>query len=190
MKHVIMAGGRATRLGGRIEKGLLEVNGKSLLQRSFETLSESDADEIFVAASPHTPETSRLAARLGATPLETQGIGYHSDTVFLLTELGPFVSINIDTPFIRPEHIRMLRGMIGGKSIAAVVPAELAITKPDPGSLFISSDGASMMWVGLNYVTNTPDTSMLVLHDSLLTVNINTAEDLETARRIARERKL
>ena len=56
MKVIIIAAGSATRLGKLTEKkpkGLLEINGKSILQRQIELFKKHNIDEIIIITGPH-----------------------------------------------------------------------------------------------------------------------------------------
>ena len=56
MKVIIIAAGSSTRLGKLTEKkpkGLLEINGKSILQRQIELFKKYNIDEIIIITGPH-----------------------------------------------------------------------------------------------------------------------------------------
>lgn len=184
MIAVVMAGGRATRLGGDREKALLEVGGHSLLSRAVGALRTEGIDDIVVALTKATPRTKALSESLGLSTLQTAARGYHEDTVELLDILGPYISLNVDVPFVRPRHIRKLLDSSGGHSLAAVVPSSIAVAMPDRESRGKDSSGTDVVWVGLNMVTRDKTTSYLVFDDPMLSVNINTDEDLALARRL------
>ncbi len=190
LKGVVMAGGRATRFGRPTEKALLEVNGKTLLHRAAEALRCGSLEGVLVAITDRNIGTMELADRAGIEVIITSGIGYHEDTLELIDRLGRFASLNVDVPFARAEHTEaMIRGAIRG-SCAAVVPAEIAIGEIDPESVLISPEGRRMVWAGLNVVSNEAETRLMMIEDPLLTININTEEDLTRANRIAVKRNL
>ena len=177
-----MAGGKASRLGGNREKALLEVGGRSLLSRVADALRVDGIDEIVVAVTKATPRSKELAKKLGLSVLQTGGKGYHEDTLELLDTFGSFVSLNVDTPFIRPEHVRRLLEASDKESLAAVIPSSIAMREPDKDSVGDDGTGKSVIWIGLNFVTSNPETSYLDYDDPLLSININTDEDLDFAR--------
>lgn len=187
---VVMAGGKATRFSRRVEKGVLRVGGKTLLERSLEALSADGVDRVLVALSPHTPTTRRTAEGLGAEVVETGGLGYHEDVMGLLQLHDRFLSLNVDVPFVNEGHVsRMLEGY-EGTSVAAVVRPEKSLMAPKSGSVGAEPDGQRSIWVGLNIVTPDPQTTLLEFDDPFLSVNINDDEDLAFANRVARERRL
>jgi L-glutamine-phosphate cytidylyltransferase len=56
MKAIIIAAGSATRLGKLTDKkpkGLLEINGKSIIQRQIELFKKYNIDDIIVITGPH-----------------------------------------------------------------------------------------------------------------------------------------
>lgn len=190
MIGVVMAGGRATRFSGRVEKGLLEVRGITLLERSIRALRDGGMDEIVVAATSWTERTEALARGLGTEVIVTPGEGYHDDVLKLLENYGSFVSLNVDVPFANGGHVKAIADESSRGSVAAVVPFAMAIREPDEDSALLDARGAKMLWVGLNHVTSEPLNHLRVLEDPLLTVNINTESDLEFARDLAEKRKL
>ena len=182
-----MAGGRATRFEASVEKALLVVGGRSLLSRSIDALRVDGIDDVVVAVSPHTPETSAEAIRLGLAVIDTSGAGYHEDVMELLTERDLFLTVNVDVPFIRREHVAELLGRFDGGSLAGVVPEGNACLEPDEAST--SEDGTSrVIWIGLNIVTPQPITATALFGDPLLTVNVNDQESLRLANDIAVQR--
>jgi len=64
---VIAAGGRGKRLGGKIPKQFLRLDGVSILQRTVEAFaSERSVDEIVIASAPeHIRKVERLLAGIG-----------------------------------------------------------------------------------------------------------------------------
>ena len=188
MIGVVMAGGQATRLNRRVEKALLEVGWRTLLGRASDALSADGIDEIVVAVTHWTPKTKAVAEGLKLRTVETSGSGYHEDTLELLKEFGNYVSLNVDVPFIDTQHVERLVRHVRSESLAAVVPASMALKDPDDESLGVDDQGNAIVWVGLNYVTSQPKTGFLVYQDPLLTLNINTEDDLSLVRAIAAQR--
>jgi len=190
MIAIVMAGGRATRFSERVEKGVLEIRGMTLLERSLKALGDGGADEVAVAVTRWTEKTQNLAKQLGSDVIVTPGTGYHEDVLGLLERFGPFVSLNVDVPFADGHHVKAIIEESARGSVSAVVPYHMAIRVPDEDSVLLDADGAKMVWVGLNHVTPEPRNYLKKLEDPLLTVNINNERDLEFARDIAKERAL
>ena len=56
MKAIIIAAGAATRLGKitqELPKGLLEINGKTIIQRQIELFKKNNVDDITIITGPH-----------------------------------------------------------------------------------------------------------------------------------------
>ncbi len=188
MKGIVMAGGSASRFGRKVEKGVLEVGGRTLLERATSALSAPGIHSVVVAVTHRTPETDRLAGDLGLEVMMTTGKGYHEDTLELLRDYGQYVGLNVDVPFVTSAHVTSMIASSTTRSAAAVVPHELSFVPPEPGSVMMGPDGRMMVWVGLNIVSDDADTGLIVIDDGLLCVNVNDDESLGLADRIARER--
>jgi len=185
-----MAGGKAKRFRCSEEKGVFEIGGRTLLERSVAALEDGGVDDVSIAITHRNPRTRELARRLGIATIETRGEEYHQDILELLAEQGNFISLNVDVPFVRGSHVKKLTDAIEEHSIACVVPARVSMIKPEQDSIMIDAEGTRMLWIGLNFVTASPETSLLVYDDPLLAINVNTEEDLLTARKLAKDLRL
>jgi len=190
LKGIVMAGGAASRFGRKVEKGVLMVGERTLLERAVSALSGPGIDSVAVATTHKTPETSRLAKGLGLEVMTTPGKDYHEDILEILRDHDRFVCLNVDVPFVTSAHVTSMITRSTTRSVAAVVPHELSFVPPEPGSVMIGPDGQMMIWVGLNIVSDDADTGLVVLDEGLLCVNVNDDDSLGMADRIARERGL
>ena len=188
MITVIMAGGKSSRMGPRIEKSLLKLGKETLLERTIAAINESRAGEIIVATTPATPKTSKFAIKLGLAVLETPGKDYVDDVYYLLDKFGNYLSVNADIPFINKEAINFLLSKVKKKSIACVLHKDSVHYPVSEDSVGDGGNGENIIWVGLNYVTPSPETDLIVMDDELLAININTPFDLALALKILRER--
>lgn len=106
LKAAIMAGGTGTRLDTPREKPLVQVGGKTMLQRMLDTIDNSQKSSLeHLCLSPNAPDTLE---RYGDHPkaLTTKGAGYHEDLAHLLKEADePFLILPSDLPLLRPEHV-------------------------------------------------------------------------------------
>ncbi len=190
MIAIVMAGGKATRFSTRVEKAILDISGRTLLERSLSALRGGGISEVLVAATRSTRKTQALAKELSAEVVLTSGNGYHQDVLELLDIYRSFISLNVDVPFVQGQHVRTVAEEASGRSVAAVVPSELAMTKTDRDSGLADRSGRPLLWVGLNHVTPEPENHLLVIEEPLLTINVNDESDLSFARKIASERNL
>jgi adenosylcobinamide-phosphate guanylyltransferase len=182
-----MAGGRATRFGQPVEKGLLTVGGRTLLERSLNALDISEISRVLVAASPHTPRTRLKAEELEVEVVGTSGTGYHQDILELLEDHSQFLTLNVDIPFAQKEHVRSLLKAFDGGSLAAVLTIQSDGPRTSNESLARNDESGRTVWIGLNIVTPNPETMTIELGDPLLAININNEADLALADSIAHE---
>lgn len=187
MIAVIMAGGRSSRLGGRVEKPLLKLGKETLLERTVSAIKCSRAGDIIVATTPATPKTSKFAIKKGLAILETPGKDYHEDVYYLLDRFGPYLSINVDVPFMSTEAIDLLLSKAKKVSVACVLPLSCVSHPVSDDSVGKGKDGIDYVWIGLNYVAPSPETELLVMEDELLAININTPLDLALAMKMMPE---
>jgi adenosylcobinamide-phosphate guanylyltransferase len=187
MIAVIMAGGRSTRMGGRIEKPIIRLGKETLLERAVSAVNGSRISDFIVATTSNTPKTTEFAIGRGFAVLETPGKDYHEDVYFLLDRIGPYISLNVDIPFMTPSAIDRLISESNRESIACALPREKVSYSVDRDSVGKGKDGKTYIWIGLNYVTLSKDTGILILDDERLAININTPFDIALAAGIIRK---
>jgi adenosylcobinamide-phosphate guanylyltransferase len=186
MIAVIMAGGKATRYGKGVEKALLLLSGKSLLEISAEKLRDPRISEVFVSVSPNTPKTSAFCNQRNLLTITTSGMGYHEDIYELINRLGSFISLNVDCPFVTSQEVASLLDAVRDTSISMVVRKEAVRFPVDEQSTFRAETGEEYVWLGLNYVTNSNRTEILVSENWLGALNVNTPADLQLAEQYAK----
>jgi len=185
-----MAGGRASRFSGRVEKATLEVGDSTLLERSIRALNEGGVEKVIVSVTDRVPGTKALANELGVEVNESEGLSYHEDVLDLLESYPCFLSLNVDVPFVTGDHVREIARCARSSSLAAVIPASMALLEPHPDSLLRDGEGRKMLWIGMNVVTHSVEMTLKVFEDPLLSINVNNEEDLAFARRLSRDRGL
>lgn len=120
-----MCGGRGTRLGASVEKPLVKVCGRPMLDRIVDALRRSQVDHVHAVTSPHTPNTRTRATELGLHCLDAPGDGYVSDLGFALDRVSrPVVTVVADLPLLRPDHVDAVVEASDGGSLTACVPVE------------------------------------------------------------------
>ena len=172
---VIMAGGRSSRMGK--EKPVLKVGGVPMLLRVYREAEK--VGETVIDLSRNTPKTRALCLREGIPFVETPGRGYVEDIQWLLRELGPFVSVSADLPFVKAVDIAQISGAFDGRtSLTGVLPIE-KIPRDLKPTVY-----RGYAIVGLNAV-GAEGERFFELSNPLLVLNVNTPEELKLANRIA-----
>jgi adenosylcobinamide-phosphate guanylyltransferase len=191
---LVMAGGKATRMNSAVEKPLLEVGGKSMIQRVVEALSRSEAVErIIIAVTEDTPQTTRKASELKCEVVFTPGGGYRSDMKYAIKErhLNDALVVSADLPFINAEivnrAVRVYRS--SGKPALAVMTLLETYRKLGSNAPYIFEiERRSLVPIGINIVDGSridePELEEEILLAELeeLAMNVNTPQDLELAR--------
>jgi adenosylcobinamide-phosphate guanylyltransferase len=176
---VIMAGGKGSRIG-YIEKPLIEFKGTKLVDIVADAVKKSKISEFFIAVSPNTWKTLKYCTAKYKI-LYTEGRDYHEDIQSILNKFKVYVSITVDLPFIKSEHIDEIVDYFYNentieKSITGVIPLKLVPKGITPQ--FVIND---FVPVGLNIVTNSEHSEIFVFDDPKLGININTLADLDIA---------
>jgi adenosylcobinamide-phosphate guanylyltransferase len=197
MIAVVMCGGRATRMGGSIEKPLLKVGGIAIVQRVISALRSSPGIERLVAAvSPNTPATKEfLKAKVEI--LETAGKGYSQDLSGILKDLRParVLVAPADLPLLSPEVISVISGVTQKAPVTSIVLmkefVERAGLRP---SVVIRSGGSDYCHSGVSIF----DTSVMgsgiakeeyvLLNRMEIALNVNRKQDLALAERLLIQR--
>ena len=78
---IILAGGKSSRMG--VEKPLIEVGGKKMIDIAVDAAKDSKAKDFFVAVSNNAKKTREYCIKRYDT-IETPGNGYHKDLKLLL----------------------------------------------------------------------------------------------------------
>ena len=197
---LVMAGGRASRMGGNVEKPLLEVSGKSMLQLVIEVLKQTSVDRIVVASSTNTPATSIEARKMGVDVLVTPGNGFEEDMRFAIRRLslGDVLVVSADLPFITANVVE--RAMQEYRS--SNKPALAVMAKPElyeeigskPQYLF-KVEGQDFAPVGINIIDGKHidegelDQTIFVIDSGDVILNVNTLTELNLARKKISDRR-
>jgi adenosylcobinamide-phosphate guanylyltransferase len=192
---LIMAGGQAKRMKTTIEKPLLEVGGRSMIEHVAAALKQSRmVDRIVVAVSRNTPWTALKATELGMEVLQTPGEGYVSDMRYAIRKLGLSVVLTVvaDIPFISSEivdrAVEKYRSC-GKPSLAVMAPVDLYRRLGSEPEYVFQIDGQGLVPIGLNIIDGSMiekpelDQAVLVTNSEECALNVNTPEELEAARK-------
>jgi len=181
-------------MGAKVEKPLLEVSGKSMLQLVIEVLKQTSVDRIVVASSTNTPATSIEARRLGVEVLVTPGDGFEEDMRFAIRQLslGDVLVVSADLPFITADIVEraVQKYRSSGKPALAVMakPEVYEEIGSKPQYLF-KVDGQDFVPVGINMVDGKRidegelDQTIFVIDSGDAVLNVNTSTELDLARK-------
>ena len=175
MKAIIMAGGKAKRLDIDIEKPLIEIDGKTILERTVDVLKKAEIDDIFVAVTDSASETKKKAEELNLKIVQTPGDGYVEDIQHLMKQFDEFLTVTADLPFLQPRLIKdiLTKYKEIDKPISVVVPVE----EYEKMGFTPSTTINDLVPIGVNIVTNGED--YFYVTSGKETININTKKELE-----------
>ncbi|MFB3888114.1 MAG: NTP transferase domain-containing protein [Candidatus Bathyarchaeia archaeon] len=200
---LIMAGGKGKRMGLPVEKPLLPVLGKPLLDWVVDAVQSAErVSGFYVVTSPNTPETEKRCASMGWRFLRTDAKGYHEDlkqAVRLADLQGPVLTIPADLPAVTGKFLDRVVGAfeVSGKDFFAVfVPISV---RERLGLSVCSTDEFRGVWhavSGVNIVNGAKiqgegkiETDAIVTDEFEVLLNINTPKDLEIAEKLMAERR-
>lgn len=188
MFALIMAGGRASRLCMG-EKALARIHDKPLLSYVLNAVEMADLEPV-VIVSPLTPYTTNYCRIHDILWICTDGKGYVEDIAQAVSELaitGPFLTICADLPGITADHIRLVLKQYHESGCPAC-----SVWAPHPEGC--GSDNLPGIPVGMNILTGSTineeqEEIQILLLDPLLTLNINTQQDLKYAEKLLDQMK-
>ncbi|MEN3048363.1 MAG: NTP transferase domain-containing protein [Candidatus Caldarchaeales archaeon] len=201
---LLMAGGRGTRMGGGVEKPLVELEGKKMVEHVLDRLAAvRSLSRVICVTSRFAPRTTEFLRRMGYEVIEAPGGGYLEDLKFALSALGPglYATFSADVPFLVPEVVEELlsrhsRGDLSEMDYVVVVVRE-ELVKSFGTSLRSATrytvDGRPLFPTGvrlIRYKGGSVDAALssphfVTVEDPGFAVNVNTPEDLRIAEAIA-----
>lgn len=198
MIAVVMCGGRATRMGGGIEKPLLKVGGVAAVQRVISALRCSpNIERLIAAVSPLTPATKEFLKGKEVEILETAGNGYSQDLSSILKELRPakVLVTPADLPLLSSEIISEISAVLQKAPVISLVLEKEFVERVGlrPSVVFRSS-GSEYCHSGMSIF----DTSVMgkgiakeeyfLLNRMEIAVNVNRKQDLLLAEKLLIQR--
>ncbi|MBE6509626.1 MAG: cobalamin biosynthesis protein CobY [Methanobrevibacter sp.] len=195
---ILMAGGKGTRLKVPEEKPLFKLRDKPLINFVLENLKASSLiDEIFVAVSPNTIETTEYLKGVNGdyTILDTSGDDYLTDLSYILdyfekrSKEDILLFINADLPFISTKTIDYVLDYYFKSpkdALSVLVPVEIF----ENLGLDYSYEFDGNVPSGLNILKSVnvvQDEDQLICPKVELALNINTIPDSEVAEKLYNE---
>ncbi|HOP09674.1 MAG TPA: NTP transferase domain-containing protein [Candidatus Methanofastidiosa archaeon] len=196
MKALVMAGGRATRMGVGVEKPLVELKGKMLIDLTLEKLSGLDEiDHIFIATSPNAPRTRDYVSSKvpNIDVIHTSGSSFHEDLVEAIHRGSlyfPLLILSTDMPLVDAGFLSKVINTYERMDHASL-SVFLRVERDGPlASVSFDLEGAFVTPAGINIIDGKcidmkeiPQFNLIEDYSSKF-ININTKKDLELARRI------
>ena len=187
---LIMAGGKGTRMEMDVEKPLVEINGKPMIQYVINALKNTDKiNKIIVATSKNTPETKIFLSKHGIDIIETPGDGYVHDLGFIISNFqldDVLLTITADLPLITSDIIDyVLEEYAKSDKPAMSVLVPIDVFKKyniKPTMMF-----ENLIPSGLNIlrsINKTQDEKVLIIRRIELALNINTCEDIKLLKKL------
>jgi adenosylcobinamide-phosphate guanylyltransferase len=200
---LIMAGGKGKRLGFPVEKPLLLIFGKPLVDWVVEAVSSAEkVSEFYVVTSENTPETEKRCKSKGWNVVRTDAKGYHDDlkqAAKLAGLRGPVLTIPADLPAVTGKFLDKVIGAFEGCGkdfLAVFVPIktreglELSVSSTDEyGGVWYAVSGVNIVDADKIQGEGKIETSAIITDDVEVLLNINTMKDLEIAEEIMRKTK-
>jgi uncharacterized protein (TIGR00454 family) len=201
---LIMAGGLGKRMGNLPdEKPLLSFLGKPLVSWVVKAVAEAElVSEFYIVTSPNTPKTEEYCRATGWKTVRTDANGYHEDLKKAVSELGwggAVLTLPTDLPAITASVLDKIICQFSACKkdfLAVFVPIKL---REELGLSISSTDEFEGVWYsvsGVNIVNGSKiqgegkiETASVISKDIELLLNINTAKDLEIARKIMLKRQ-
>jgi adenosylcobinamide-phosphate guanylyltransferase len=191
---IIMAGGRGKRLALSMEKPLLEVGGKPVVEHVLKAVKNaSQVESVVVTISEFTPRTEAYLKEQNVKVLKTPGEEYVADLAYAIKALKPdrVLAIGADLPLITSEIIDNVIthfDACGKPSLAVAVPV---VTRQQLGmgpGYVLEHCGESVVYAGINMIEGKKidegelEQEIYVVDGPEAAININTAEELQIAR--------
>ncbi len=176
MRAVVMAGGRGSRMGSRVEKPLVRFGGKPMVVRVVEAVREAGFYPVG-ATSPHTPETERVLEAMGVEVFRTPGEGFVRDVGLVVEAMGRVLVVCADMPLLRGQELRWVAGRRERGSVNVVVPRglvrALGLAPPSVEGEFVHA--------GVCVASDSGECRRVVSFNPRLAVNVNSRGDLSVA---------
>jgi adenosylcobinamide-phosphate guanylyltransferase len=202
MIAVVMCGGKGTRMASSMEKSLVKLGSKTLVERVLDTLVEYRRFENIIAMpSLNTPATSTFlynheyytSGKIKI--LEGKGINYSLDLSYALSKIKPTVVfvVSADLPLLNPLLIHRIvtcylpyfpctsvileTGFV--QSFNILPSSVLAI-----GAKEYCYSGIVLINSSRYKINSKLEENYLIMNEKELAINVNTVAELETAERL------
>lgn len=196
-----MCGGKGSRLQGfaKIEKPLLKLNGRTMVELVFDALLNSEEFyKIVAVTSRNTPMTSSyIATKLSRKIdlIETSGIAYPSDISVVLNIFRPYTIfvVGCDLPLLRLRDIKKILSQHRPEhACTSVVSDKRFVTSLGINpSIIVRINARQYCHTGISIFdsskicgTDRVDEHYVVINENGVAVNVNTRSDFEIAQKL------
>ncbi len=191
---IIMAGGKGKRLSLPIEKPLLRVSGKPVIDYVLASLKKSkNVESVVVTVSKFTPKTATYLKLHGVKVLKTPGEEYVADLAYTIKalKLNTVLAVGADLPLGTSQIIDDVIvhfAACGKPSMAVVVPATTRRQLGMGPGYSLEHCGENVVYAGINMIDGKSvddgelEEEVYVIDRPEVAVNINTVEELQVAR--------
>ena len=187
---LIMAGGKGTRMELDVEKPLVEINEKPMIQYVIDALKNTDKiNNIIVATSGNTRRTETFLKEQGIDTIETPGDGYVHDLGFIISNFkldDILLTVTADLPLISSDILDyVLEEYEKSKkpAMSVLVPVHIFEKygiKPTMTFENLIPSGLNI----LRSINKTQDEKVLIIERIELALNINTCEDIKLLKKL------
>jgi adenosylcobinamide-phosphate guanylyltransferase len=201
MAAAIMCGGKGSRLQGfaKIEKPLLNLNGRTMVELVLDALLQSEQFyKIVAVTSRNTPITSSyIATNLSSKVdvIETDGITYPCDISVALNIFRPYTVfvVGCDLPLIGPRDVKKIVSQHRPEhACTSVVSDKRFVTNMGINpSVIVRINSRQYCHTGISIFdsskisgTDLVDEHYIVINQKGVAVNVNTISDFETAQKL------
>ena len=195
MDALLMAGGKGSRLKAKVEKPLLPILKKPMIDYVIQSLLKSKIEDIYIAVSKYTKKTKEYLSKSYHSSrikiVDTPGKGYIHDINYSMRYFSePFMVVSCDIPTITPEVIDeivdeyyTLRSKDKNlETLCVVVERDRYL-----GSSTVAIGKYIPIGINILYPVSREQVERLyILKEPML--NVNTLEEKEIAERIIRDR--
>ena len=186
---------------GEVEKPLLKIGNKTMLERVLSAVKQSKhVEDVVVAVSANAPHTAAVAQSLHERIIETPGVGYGEDMQYVVKNLrlGNVLIVSADLPFLTTAIVdKAIEAFRHSAKPALSVMTPLAAceeigVKPE---YFFEVSNRKLVPIGLNLIDGTridePELDQLVLEVSSkdLALNVNSPSEYELAKQFEKEKQ-
>jgi adenosylcobinamide-phosphate guanylyltransferase len=196
-----MCGGKGSRLQGfaKIEKPLLKLNGRTMVELVFDALLNSEEFyKIVAVTSRNTPMTSSyIATKLSRKVdlIETSGIAYPCDISVVLNIFRPYTIfvVGCDLPLLRLRDIKKILSQHRPEhACTSVVSDKRFVTSLGINpSIIVRINARQYCHTGISIFdsskicgTDRVDEHYVVINEKGVAVNVNTRSDFEIAQKL------